>query len=725
MLLNRKKMKSLKLSKLLVTSESKLALALAALLGFSLPISVFVNESLFSAYSKDELIEIFLFQTMVCMLLYLITLLLLNLLSAIGITFIGINRLFIVTICSLVFGQFYFSDVNLLLNGIPIQDQLRYHHFLSDVFAFLAIYMFWRVLKFKRVERFLKYIISYLKLFSLVSTLLISISFSFNLFDSSDLIKSRNLSSSPFQFGTSGDILVLVLDTHSGIAFNSMIVNDSTISRAFSGFTSYTNAMGSFPTTKGATTSIAIGAVPPSLLAYESIIEIAKTDGIFEEMRKRYELDVSTIPTGGREYGLVGTEALRASSIRLDRPLVRAIKNFEEITFKSVPYTFKPVIYDFEQGRISQSLSTWLYSDDTSGHGLDVKLIKSMENEIKVDARVNPTLHFYHLWGAHPPAPNLLASEISQVMSDYPALDESNLDSISTAKLIYILDLLKQNAIYDELEILVISDHGPIYVSDSLPEVFGENLSTNANILFLYKEPGAKKPLSFSSTPMHITDVSCLVSKGLFSSMCTTNEEGLFVSKRNRDIRVFSYYNWDDSWSAEYLPKTKEFFHKSNSDPEDSTISNFEVDGKLLVDKLNSVMSSEEVGWRVANASGFSSPESWGIWSHGIQSQIEILRKSEAIVTPKTIKLGIGKVPISDFYLNIFLNGISVFETFNLNSSLLSNNQIQIEVPRNLSSSRNLVLTFWTPHPWHSKSLGIDLLDERVLAFPLSSIHID
>ncbi len=718
-------MKSSKFSRLLATSESKLAFTLAILFGFSLPISAFFNKALFPAYTKKELIEIFLFQAMFCLLMYLITSLLVKLLSIIGTKSIDIDRLFIMLFCSIVFGQFYFSDMNLLLNGISIQDQLRYRHFWSDIFAFLALYIFWRGLRFKGFVRFLKPIVSYFKIFSYALALLVSIAFTFNLINSSNLSKSMNLSSSPFQFGTNGDILLLVLDTHSGKAFNSMLVTDPTISRALPGFTSYTNAIGSFPTTKGATTSIALGAVPPSLLAYESIIGMAKSDGMFKEIRKRYELDVSTLAVGGREYGLSGTDLSRASNIRLDSPLLVALKNFEEITFKSVPYTLKPLLYEFNQGRISQSLSTWLYSEDISIHGLDGKFIKSLENGITVSENVNPTFHFYHLWGAHLPFPTFLSPEISQVMSDYPALDENNLDSISTAKLIYILDVLKKNSVYNDLEILVISDHGPFFSSDSASlGIFNENLSTNANILFLHKKPRANGPLVFSSAPMHISDVPCLVSKGLFSSMCIRNEEGMFVSKRNKDLRTFSYYNWDDSWSAEYLPKTKEFFYQSNPDPEDSPISNYEVDGKLLVDKLNSLMSSKEEVWRVVNASGFSSPESWGVWTQGIQSQLEILRESKSTATPKAIKLGIGRVPTSDFSLNIFLNGISVFETPNLNSSLSSNNQIQIQVPKNLSSSKKLLLTFWTPDPWQPKIAGINL-DERVLAFPLSSIHID
>ena len=108
-----------------------------------------------------------------------------------------------------------------------------------------------------------------------------------------------------------------------------------------------------------------------------------------------------------------------------------------------------------------------------------------------------------------------------------------------------MMQTLINNGIYNDMEILIVSDHGTLSVpvSDTQGPQFylDKSVLSSSRPVFLHKRSnGADIPIQVSESARHLADIPCILSGNSGSFDC---DKSNWTDENNR-LRTFYFYRW-------------------------------------------------------------------------------------------------------------------------------------------------------------------------------------
>lgn len=376
--------------------------------------------------------------------------------------------------------------------------------------------------------------------------------------------KSKNITDSEFQdifsFHLKNNVLVIILDTYQSDYFEYIANNYPEEVSTLDGFTFYRNTACKFPSTKASLPSIITEAVyhnekPFDAFVTESYCKFNLLDAYKKKSYSSYMV------------GLTGTSpnvlSMKKIVAKLGDNYVSPIFEYIDFAlFRTVPTYFKSRIYNNGNWFFS-FLQQKNYPPDN--FGTDIRFMEIFEKKatIFMTKGEKGTFKILHFYIPHFPC---VVNENLHFDPNLYGKDGYLKQTRGAIKLTsHILLTLKKIGIYDNTEIVIISDHGTTSIpqinqnidqSDAL-SLIPSSVRSSSHALLLHKPVDSKGGIVTNDSPLEISDLACLL--GLRDEDSISKN---FLSAKSGDSvqRTFYYYDWDDSWESNYLPDITEYY---------------------------------------------------------------------------------------------------------------------------------------------------------------------
>lgn len=348
-----------------------------------------------------------------------------------------------------------------------------------------------------------------------------------------------------FELSSKNNIIVFVLDNFDTELFQKLLKEYPEIADPLDGFTYFPDAVGSYPTTKGALPQMLTGIWYENKEPYTEYIQKAWRGNLFWDWLKErnYDARIFTLPSfvcrDSRVVDNLVHAELQISSI------FDLIKDFLRLSaFRFMPHVGKRIFltyinnFDVYAKSADETIVNYYFND--------VVFYKRFTDNAMSIVNTYNSFRFYHLMGVHPPY--TVNRHVERTPIGGSSKEEQALGSLKIVR-DFIL-LLKKYNVYDNSSILITTDHGDFSSFLSRPLILLK--PQNARVL-LSKSPN---PVSFSQ--LHATLLSSIghECKGLGSS---------FFESKSMIPRRFLYYQWDNSWDREFLPRMQEYLVKGDA----------------------------------------------------------------------------------------------------------------------------------------------------------------
>lgn len=488
-----------------------------------------------------------------------------------------------------------------------------------------------------------------------------------------------------------------------------------------SDFIYYPNTIGGYPTTKGSMPFVLTGQWYENEQPYMDYVKEAYEKTDFYDFLKKNNYTIGMYTSGM----FLSNHTDIYKNVKMGTYSLKDRFGFTKDLYKLVGFHYLPhqlkryaVVDTGDFDKYAES-----NSDDKAFSSMDVpeflELLK--EHGISVDETETKALRWYHLNGTHPPY------EFNECIvkdgKEYTAVDEAKgcLESLK-----YYCDILKEQGIYDDSVVIVMADHGYQSV----------DCFRGSNPIFMVKERHADN--EFQVSDMQVS----------FEDLLPTIETLLSGEKHDGDIwsmdtdeerrRRFLYYSWDDpdsSWNSVALSKMVEYettgipgedsfcllptgavFRYGKSGAED-------VDQMFRVEKTENILVDNKKWDRIClcgvseietDANG--KPYRWTLDRIAMfRFYIEDIEKGYRMELKYVTKFQENSVE----NINVKVNG----EDLDKDAVVFEDNQILIDIPSELISDNDMMLTVEFPNAISPKEAGTGK-DERKLAIALAGITI-
>lgn len=363
----------------------------------------------------------------------------------------------------------------------------------------------------------------------------------------------KNDSDSVLMFHPKRNTVVLLFDTFNTKYFNE-IIKDKEWRRLFNGFTYYRNTISRFPTTRPSIPSILSGKIYNNQVPFENYVSNVlrgKTIKKFYKNKGYFANDISThLPDEVDRRDVINSfESFNYNLL---------LKIIDFALFRSSPLIAKKQIYS--EG--DWFLSHYLDSKKLTGQfGSDLKIVNLIEKKSFVSDKYSGVYKFIWFWIPHNP---IRVNENLQL--DKQLKGKSGFIQQCKGALLLIKKLFqrfKYMGIYNDMEIVVLSDHGTIvpifdeFAGDQnyiVPPV----VQSSSLALMLHKKSKSKdKDLVISDIPLMLSDLPYILS----TDIKNRDYLGYLNALNNQDrIRTFFYYRWHNkNWKDPFLPVLKEY----------------------------------------------------------------------------------------------------------------------------------------------------------------------
>ncbi len=348
-----------------------------------------------------------------------------------------------------------------------------------------------------------------------------------------------------FELSSKNNIIVFVLDNFDTELFQVLLKKYPELAEPLNGFTYFPDAVGSYPTTKGALPQILTGVWYENRETFAEYIEKAWRNNPFWNFLKNNGFDnrIFTI-SDFVYYASENIDNIVKTNLEISS-IWDLLTNFYKLSaFRFMPHISKKYFsFYFENFNIyakpTGNANAPEYRQD------DVNFYKQMiANGFTITDKFN-SFRFYHLWGAHPPY-NMNRSigrvALGKVLEEEQAAGSLNI-------VFAFIKLLKQKNIFNNTAIIVIADHGNSSRMLTRP-------------LVLFKPKFSESPLLYSANPISFADLQPTLIKTIKGFQYG---KSFFVKKDPNYKRRFMYYSWDASWKDDYLPYMQEYIVMGNS----------------------------------------------------------------------------------------------------------------------------------------------------------------
>lgn len=336
------------------------------------------------------------------------------------------------------------------------------------------------------------------------------------------------------------NIYVLVLDTFDAEYLRILLEeNEEQYSEMLEDFTFYSNAVGGYPTTKGAIPLILTGKWYENDIPFKEYVNGNGLE-LFETLKENnYSVGVYTNPLfinkGEKDY----YQNVYSGKYKAKEPVDFAILLYKLIAFEYLPHQFKSAFWvntnDFE------SLKALEGEGIKANSVSDEEFYKIMCSDgFQLTSETN-CFRFIHLWGMHPPY--AFGENVVEDGGEYTYLDAAK-GSMNEVKA--LIANLKESGVYNNTAIMILADHGGGDLASEL----------NCNPLLLVKGFDEHHGFIVSEKPISGEDIY----PTLLSWAGEEEEDNAVwnIPDKERERR-FLYYIWDNATGSAYLPIMHEY----------------------------------------------------------------------------------------------------------------------------------------------------------------------
>ena len=367
-----------------------------------------------------------------------------------------------------------------------------------------------------------------------------------------------------FSFDTDNNTLLIVIDTVQADIFSEILKRHPLDLDYLNGFTYYPNTLGGYPTTRVSVPLIMSGKsyknqMPLSLWLEQEVAGKTIID-YFRRAGRQTSVALNSVPSGGIQHPIIKMSTIGYSGWEKLRVQVTSV--LDAALFSLAPTLAKPSVYDNGNWFLSKAIQE--NSTAPPGeHGADVRFVDAFENYFNIQPSLNGSFKYFHLRGAHLPLQldekYQLAKQIGIHKEDYLRQTRGVFHNLNI-----IMQTLLDNDIYDDMEILIVSDHGTLSVpvSDTRGPQFSleewqYRVLSSSRPVFLHKTSNeADSPLQVSEGARHLSDIPCILSGDSHFFDCKNND---WTDSSHR-VRTFYYYRWKhEYWEEDYMPPIQSY----------------------------------------------------------------------------------------------------------------------------------------------------------------------
>ncbi len=325
-----------------------------------------------------------------------------------------------------------------------------------------------------------------------------------------------------FVFHPHNNVMIILLDDFQSDYFDYLTKNYPDELNELDGFTFYRNTISRFPTTRTSLPSIITGAVYRNQTGYDDYIKGSyKNFNIIQAYRNK---SYSTCFVGQLESLYPDVISMENVAYKMNNSYFFQLFEYLDYGFfRAVPTFLKPVIFNNGNWFFTFSVRT---KYPPSFHGADVQFLELFEKKATVADHRMGTFKFFHFFIPHAP---WRVNENLQFDPDLKGDAGYIKQTRGAVKLASrVLKTLKRLGIYDQTEIIILSDHG----TGSLGVLNHRNIYDNAVrqvpswvqsaslALLLYKPANSKGRLAISDIPLELTDIPCLLGLACNDTIC-------------------------------------------------------------------------------------------------------------------------------------------------------------------------------------------------------------
>lgn len=513
-----------------------------------------------------------------------------------------------------------------------------------------------------------------------------------------------------FTFSPEKNVLIILLDDFQSDYFEYITKNYPREVNDLDGFTFYRNTISRFPTTKTSLPSIMTGTIFRNEKPYYEYIK--ETHEKFNMIQAYKNKQYTTSFVGQVEGMYPDIISMEKIAYKMNNSYFYPVLEYlEYAAFRALPTVLKPLI--FNNGN-------WCFTElyrkkyPPQEHGADIQFLELFEKHASITSNRKGSFKLLHFFIPHAPwrvNENLQFDPHLSGESGY--LDQAR-GAIRLAN--RILKKLKKLGIYDQAEIIIMSDHGTGNIQAiNHKNIYFDALSfvppcvqSSSLALLLYKPPNSKGKLITSDIPLELSDLTCLL--GLRNDDTACREFNLARSGGKRQ-RTFYYYEWDhEYWKSDYLPPMTEYIVSGPAnDPESYSPGRFIYSSKGTDRIPEPFSSSYTLGKEIIFSTdgkgeadpfiraGWSPPEEYQRWSDGAFAGLSF---------------HLEKVPNKDLALRLFGFGYLANNKINCQVVTIIVNEVPIGrwlmkneqwydavIPKHLIADKSLNIVFELSNP--------------------------
>jgi len=365
-----------------------------------------------------------------------------------------------------------------------------------------------------------------------------------------------------FSFHPENNIIVILLDCFQSDYFEYIANNYPEDVRSFEGFTFYRNTISQFPTTRASKPAIMTNAVYKNEKPInEFTLESYKKSSLGKIYKNKF---YSFYSVGAPEPGTTDTVTMNYVLNSFNWNDVPPYYEFIDYgMFRSLPTSLKKYIYNDGNWLLAFK---GLKGYPPTIHGNDIRFLELFESRAKVDVSSKKTFKFIHFNIPHNP---LRLNENLQYDSTLSGVEGYIKQCRGALKIANrIIRKLKSLDIYDNTEIVIMSDHG----SKDMPTIMdGEDtpvgalseipmkVRSSSLAVLLHKKPHVKGKLITSDIPLMLTDLICILGEADAQNNCSNFKTAIEGRRRER---TYLYYDWSNDywdWKSKYMPPIVEY----------------------------------------------------------------------------------------------------------------------------------------------------------------------
>lgn len=419
------------------------------------------------------------------------------------------------------------------------------------------------------------------------------------------------------QFSARSNGLVVLLDSMTSDLFEEVVKNDPDIRDALRGFTFFSDTVGAAPTTYLSMPTIHSGRI------YETGNAVAP---FFDEAVRDHSV-LSKVADAGYRAMLInairGTCPKGVECIRTKVALVgngasvrsASMQLLDTVLFRIAPLWLKNTVYNQDE---------WVLNNWTQDKRLINRAVASnallQEMAASLTASLEtPTLKFLHLMNTHPP---YVYREGCEYAGELRATRENALMQVRCGlrNLSLLLQVLKDQGIYDCTAIILLADHGLSGVpSTRASAAEWAPITASANPTFAIKPIGANGPFRTGKGEVHLGDFGATLCDLL--GVCKADTGVSARREPSGRVRIFQNYSWrHEFWLADTMNVTRYEISGAIGDSENWSRRSFPLQIGKTIDFTSSgdARLYQKRGWAAQG-------EGVGTWTNGSRASLIML----------------------------------------------------------------------------------------------------